>query len=234
MGRRIGMSTIRYISGGIRMTKENRRFFIVDVETKERQRISMQSIVDHFIGDGTGPVKWNKDNVDLDRFAFEMAEIGYNFEIWKGNKLMSTYEIDCNTRKSGLPSFVVKDSGARQEFESGAVRDTSGDKPRPDLISPFFLERLGTHLRKGAAKYDTWNWAKGIPNSRCFESCMRHLIEYAQGMRDEDHLAAAAFNIMAIIHNEEVVRTGATLAPKVADLVDMPKFIQHTEKEERD
>ena len=124
--------------------------------------------------------------------------------------------------------FIVKDSGNRERFATGAVRDTANDKPRPDLISPFFMMRLGEHLRKGANKYTEWNWAKGIPSSRCFASCMRHLMQYAMGKRDEDHLSAAAFNIMAIIHNEEtegkaaLVESGFISSARI--LNDMPKF----------
>lgn len=122
------------------------------------------------------------------------------------------------TRDSGLP-----DSGRRESFDTGAVRDDAGDKPRPDLISPFFLERLGEHMRKGAIKYAEWNWAKGIPNSRCYASLMRHLTKFSQGLHDEDHLAAAAFNLMAIIHNEEVAKRGVKLT-ELSGLVDLPKF----------
>lgn len=120
--------------------------------------------------------------------------------------------------------FTIKDSGKRESFSGGAVRDVADNKPRPDLISPFFMLRLGEHLRKGAVKYSTWNWAKGIPNSRCYESAMRHLMLYSIGKRDEDHLAAAAFNIMAMIHNEEVTKSGAELDLDKTGLVDMPVF----------
>lgn len=122
-------------------------------------------------------------------------------------------------------TFGIEDSGERQEFSTGAVRDTSTCKPRPDLISPFFMERLGEHLRKGALKYDEWNWAKGIPSSRCYESAMRHLLQFAQGLTNEDHLSAAAFNIMVIIHNQEVQRRDVLLVPNDnRGLCDMPKF----------
>lgn len=121
--------------------------------------------------------------------------------------------------------FKVEDSGARQTYSTGAVRDTAENKPRPDLISPFFMERLGVHLRKGAAKYSEWNWAKGIPSSRCYESALRHLMQFAQGMTNEDHLSAAAFNIMVIIHNQEVQRRDvAMLPPDSRELCDMPRF----------
>jgi hypothetical protein len=119
----------------------------------------------------------------------------------------------------------IKDSGQRQEFESGAVRDITGNKPRPDLISPFFMERLGQHLGQGAKKYSAWNWAKGIPNSRCYESLMRHLVQFAKGDTDEDHLAAAACNLMFMIHNEEVGKQmRPMLGPMDGLLVDMPIF----------
>lgn len=128
-------------------------------------------------------------------------------------------------QKMNENDFVVKDSGNRESFFSGAVRDTADDKPRPDLISPFFLTRLGEHLRKGAVKYSEWNWARGIPSSRCYASCMRHLMAFAMGQRDEDHLAAAAFNIMAMIHNEEVEgKFRLVESNPEKQLSDMPKF----------
>jgi hypothetical protein len=108
--------------------------------------------------------------------------------------------------------FVVKDSGKRQEFETGARRDTQEGKTRPDLISPFFIKRLGDVMAKGAIKYDAWNWSKGMPISRFWASANRHMLQYALGDKDEDHLAQAAFNLMAIIHFEEMHRE---------DLMDM-------------
>lgn len=126
----------------------------------------------------------------------------------------------------------IKDSGERQEFASGAVRDITGQKPRPDLISPFFMERLGQHLGQGAKKYSAWNWAKGIPNSRCYESLMRHLMQFAKGYTDEDHLAAAACNIMFMIHNEETMSQRCYLKASADILVDMPIFVKLKEVEE--
>jgi hypothetical protein len=60
----------------------------------------------------------------------------------------------------------MKDSGKRQEFETGAVRDSADDKPMLELISPFFEERLGVWLTKGAKKYASRNWEQGIPFQR--------------------------------------------------------------------
>ena len=102
-------------------------------------------------------------------------------------------------------------------FPTGAIRDTAEEKPRPDLFSPFAEERVGEWLRLGALKYSEHNWAKGIPNSRCFASLRRHAMRYQQGDRSEDHLAAVIFNAMAVIHNEEMIRRGV-LPPELDDM----------------
>jgi hypothetical protein len=42
-----------------------------------------------------------------------------------------------------VTGFVVKDSGERRTFATGSVRDRGDLKPRPDLISPFAMMRVG-------------------------------------------------------------------------------------------
>ena len=114
----------------------------------------------------------------------------------------------------------MQDSGQRQTFESGAVRDTAEGKPRPDLFSPFAMERIGFWLEAGARKYSEHNWSKGIPASRCMASLHRHLMKYMQGATDEDHLSAVATNCMFLLHFEEAVKRG--FLPE--SLLDMPKY----------
>ena len=121
----------------------------------------------------------------------------------------------------------MKDSGERQQFGSGAVRDTAEDKPRPDLISPFATERLGKWLKLGAQKYAERNWEAGMPVSRCIASLYRHLMSYHQGCREEDHLSAIMFNAMAVIHYEEMVERG--VLPK--ELLDMPDYMKKGEED---
>ena len=116
----------------------------------------------------------------------------------------------------------MHDSGQRQQFDTGAMRDTSDDKPRPDLISPFAEERLGEWLRKGALKYNEHNWAKGMPMSRCLASLCRHVMKYKQGLKDEDHLSAIMFNAMALIHYEEMIAQG-NLPKELDDLFKYDK-----------
>ncbi len=114
----------------------------------------------------------------------------------------------------------LKDSGKRQDFETGAVRDAAEDKSRPDLVSPYFMERIGDHLDKGARKYSERNWEMGIPISRCIASLERHLMQYKMGLVDEDHLAAIACNIMFTIHYEEMIKRN--LLPDKLD--DLPRY----------
>lgn len=97
----------------------------------------------------------------------------------------------------------LPDSGTREKFNTGAVRDVQVGKGRFDLISPEALMRLAVHYENGAKKYDDRNWEKGIPISRCFSSAVRHLFKWLAGSREEDHLAAAAWNIFAIMHYEK-------------------------------
>lgn len=104
-----------------------------------------------------------------------------------------------------MPSFELKDSGERQEFESGARRDTAKGKGRYDLISPVMLRRLAIVMEKGAAKYSARNWEKGIPLSRFLDSALRHTCQLLEGKEDEDHAAQAIFNLMGFIHTKQLV-----------------------------
>lgn len=113
--------------------------------------------------------------------------------------------------------FTTKDSGRREEFASGMVRDTREGKGRYDLITPFGLRRLAQLYERGAEKYDARNWEKGADFSRFLDSAQRHLEQYKMGLADEDHLAAVAWNVFAIMHFEETGRTDLDDRPKWGD-----------------
>lgn len=102
----------------------------------------------------------------------------------------------------------VKDSGQREEFETGSRRDTRDGKGRYDLISPVFLRRFARHLENGARKYGDRNWERGQPLARYFDSAIRHAYAWLEGQRDEDHLAAAAWNFHCLIHTEYMIEQG--------------------------
>lgn len=105
--------------------------------------------------------------------------------------------------------YGIKDSGERRSWETGSQRDLSDDKPAYGLIDTYFLRRLADRLQLGAKKYDANNWKKGQPLSVFYDSALRHLYYWAEGRQDgEDHLAAAAFNIMGLIYGEKALREG--------------------------
>jgi hypothetical protein len=113
----------------------------------------------------------------------------------------------------------IKDSGVRQQFNTGSKRDTRDGKGRFDLLPMRALQRLARHFEGGAKKYGERNWEKGQPISRYLDSAIRHACKYVQGERDEDHLIAATWNLMCAAETEE--RIQANLLPKELD--DMPK-----------
>lgn len=116
--------------------------------------------------------------------------------------------------------YVTKDSGDRQGFDSGAVRDVSTDKGRFDLLPPLAIRRLALLYERGSLKYADRNWEKGMPTSRMADSMLRHAFQVLEGVDDEDHLAAVAWNALGIIEFRERIKRG--LLPKELD--DLPKL----------
>jgi len=113
----------------------------------------------------------------------------------------------------------VKDSGKRQDFDTGSRRDTREGKGRYDLLPVRAIRRLAKHYENGAKKYGDRNWEKGQPLSRYLDSALRHLFKALEGQIDEDHLTAAVWNILAIVETQERIEEG--ILPKELD--DLPK-----------
>lgn len=111
---------------------------------------------------------------------------------------------------------MIKDSGERTEFESGAVRDMHEGKGRFDLLPMCVLLRLARHYENGCRKYGDRNWEKGIPCHSFADSAMRHLVKYMDGQNDEDHLIAAIWNLCGLAWTEE----------KHPELMDIPARLE--------
>lgn len=95
-------------------------------------------------------------------------------------------------------TFETKDSGKREEFNTGMVRDTQDDKPRYDLIDGVFLKRWAGLMARGARKYGENNWRKAATEeelNRFKASAIRHMYQWLSGDTDEDHAVAVAFNL---------------------------------------
>ncbi len=117
-------------------------------------------------------------------------------------------EMDAKEMKAAiekkLTEFAVKDSGKRQEFKSGMVRDTSEGKTNyMRILDGPMLDRWAAHLTKAEAKYP--DVAPGVPNwtlgtgaeelQRYKVSAFRHMLQWLRDELDEDHAAAVMFNI---------------------------------------
>ena len=131
-----------------------------------------------------------------------------------------------------MSEFIVADSGARENFDSGMVRDTRQGKGRFELMTPIALRRLAQVYEKGAEKYLPRNWEKGAQLGRFADSAMRHMNDYlmislykregvsldtlpADVNPNEDHLAQATWNLFCIMHHE-------VLHPELDDLSSPP------------
>ncbi len=111
----------------------------------------------------------------------------------------------------------VLDSGSREEFVTGSVRDTQTGKGRFDLLPFHALTRLAVHFENGAVKYGDDNWKKGQNLRRYVSSAIRHISKYMLGLKDEDHLAAAVWNLMCLIETEFLI-DGGILPKELNDL----------------
>lgn len=104
---------------------------------------------------------------------------------------------------------AVKDhGGAREQTATGGERETSAGKGRFDLIPAYPLLRLAQHYENGAKKYADRNWEKGLPLGRFIDSAERHMNQFKDGDRTEDHLAAILWNIAGYVWTEREIAAG--------------------------
>ena len=91
---------------------------------------------------------------------------------------------------------MIKDSGERTEFSTGAVWDMKRGVGRMDLLPWYGIMEVSKHCEEGAEKYGEHNVDKGIPLHSLCDSAARHLAKFIAGETDEDHLRAAAWNLL--------------------------------------
>jgi hypothetical protein len=120
---------------------------------------------------------------------------------------------------------ILKDSGLRSEFDTGAVRDGQEGKGRMDLLPVRALIEVSKIMEAGAKKYAARNWEKGIPLSRFMDSGLRHAMKWLRGDRDEPHLAQACWNFLCLLDTQTRIEEGVL----PAELNDLPNnFIDAT------
>ena len=117
-------------------------------------------------------------------------------EIDEAWNLLHLTETDNDYPPKAYDGPLIEDSGERTEFSTGAVRDMHEGKGRMDLLPWYGILEVAKHCENGAKKYGEHNVDKGIPLHSLLDSAARHLAKTIAGMKDEDHLRAAAWNIL--------------------------------------
>jgi hypothetical protein len=133
------------------------------------------------------------------------------------------------SHSDGVPH--LKDSGHREQMATGSQRDSRTGKGRYDLLPFRAIRRVAKIYEVGAIKYHERNWELGQTLQRYMESGLRHLGSYMEGMKDEDHLAQAAWNILGALETEERIEQGL-LPAKLDDLPGNPTGWRHPEEHE--
>jgi len=103
---------------------------------------------------------------------------------------------------------VLPDTGDRSEFNTGAVRDASEGKGIPSLIPIEALRAVSRRFEDGATKYGRDNWKKGIPLSRYVDSLYRHLWQFMEDDKTEDHAGAIIWNAVCLTQTKKWIEEG--------------------------
>jgi predicted membrane-bound mannosyltransferase len=103
---------------------------------------------------------------------------------------------------------LLPDSGARSQYQTGAVRDASVGKGHFHSIPPVAMRKLAKRFEDGARKYSANNWMKGIPLSHYEDSLSRHVLAWKEGDTVEDHAGAIIWNACCMIWTDEEIKAG--------------------------
>ncbi len=134
-----------------------------------------------------------------------------------------THGIPERIRKFDLKGVeILPDTGARTNFDTGAVRDASVGKGLPSHIPPIAIRALAKRFEDGARKYKNLNWMLGINLSRYIDAIFRHTLAWSEGQTDEDHGGAVLWNMATAMWTLEAIREGKL--PK--ELNDLPYYVQ--------
>lgn len=102
--------------------------------------------------------------------------------------------------------MITKNSGNIETTKGGGMREVKTGKLRYDLLPPHALKRIAGLYTRGAEIYGDRNWEQGLPLSSLKAAAWRHFMQWNMGETDEDHLAAVCWNLMAVMHFEELGR----------------------------
>jgi len=136
---------------------------------------------------------------DLDRKVNKNKHFEHDLDDW--------FYKDTFENAKELPLSKEKKEALMEEvnrqFKSGAQRDTGCNKLRHSLIPHEALNRVAQRYLDGAEKYGENNWMKGMPLSVYYDSAMRHMHAWWSGDKNEDHVAAAVWNMLCAMWTED-------------------------------
>ncbi len=100
-------------------------------------------------------------------------------------------------------------------FSTGAIRDSeNGKEDMVETISWLAMREYARYMTEKKKQYGEGNWSLGIEPKAYLRSAMRHmrkfLCEWEYGICEEktNHLCAALFNILGLIHEMELCKLG--------------------------
>lgn len=105
---------------------------------------------------------------------------------------------------AAAPPALPQREGTTAKFGTGAVRSSTFEEFRYDLVSPIGLREVARACAEGAEKYGDWNWERGMPVHDLLNHAIAHLYHFLAGDRSEPHLGHAAWNVLAAIHSHEL------------------------------
>jgi hypothetical protein len=126
-------------------------------------------------------------------------------------------------------SKQLKDSGDREQFKTGAVRDLQIGKGRMDLLPMRALVELSKHFEAGCNKYGERNWELGVPLHTFVNSGLRHLAQFMCGEYDEPHLTAVCWNFMCLLDRIIYLRENEVTVPINTLPIDLSTCCLHHE-----
>lgn len=112
----------------------------------------------------------------------------------------------------------IKDSGVKEEFSTGSVRDKQAGKGAFHLVPTWVVWLVSRVYEGGAIKYAPRNWEKGQPLSQYIKSAENHLAKLKMGLRDEPHASQVIWNMFGYIFTAVLIKLGR----RPASLSDMP------------
>jgi hypothetical protein len=120
----------------------------------------------------------------------------------------------------------LRDTGAREVSPTGMVREPRRGKGRFDLIPYAPLELLAQHYEDGADKYGPNNWRRGGYLCEYLSAASRHMTQYADGDRSENHLSAVEWNLFAYQETARAIVEGRLPAIYATDPQDSRKYTE--------